>query len=436
MNDLVSLQIDVLRDKRLLLKQKELSSRNFFLLLSEYILFLQKLPLFPLIQKQLTADKESDEGEVKRLSKLVLSDIKTVRVKLLSELKKKKIPLDHLNDFHFNRVHPNYNNQNEHFENYESGKSAISGDRIDNLHSIVGQMINGLLLHGHKDIISPYAEFEKYKTEPEKSKGEVYVSKWRISKHYEYYDRAKEILKVKSQVKAWSSYERLILVPFALYDYIPYRDKLVKKFDQGEPVFMEIANLDGIVNEMKNIMEGQDKDVYEFKKDSYLYCCELLTFYIIDFLVKSNFDSKDLQKISGVGISKTQENIRTYLTEKIIWPSGFEWDKEKTNFLLGSKEHSLPFDPGESKRKSVFDELQKKRGDWAIVWEIAEYLNIDEENEVRKIINQLMDKIEEKKLLKHISIEARNDPGQRGAYRLIATPSKKYIQTKLKSSTG
>jgi len=436
MSDLVSLQIDALRDKQRFLKQKELSSRNFFSFLSEYVTFLQKLPLFPQIQKQLTVEKESDEKEVKRLGNLVLNDIKSVRVKLLKELKKNKIPLDHLNDFHFSRIHPNYNNQNEHFEDYASGKSSISGDRIDNLHSLIGQMINGLLLHGHKDIILPYVDLQKYKTEPEKSKGEEYVSRWKISESYEYYDRAKEILKVKSQGRAWSCYERLILVPFTIYDYVSYRDKLVKQFEQGAPVFMEIANLDGIVNEMKNIMEGREKDIYEFKKDDYLFCCELLTVFIIDFLIKSSSDTKDLQKISGVNISKNKEDIRTFLTEKIIWPSGYEWDDDKTNFLLGSKEHFLPFDPGESKRKSVFDELQKKRGDWANIWEISEQLNIVEENEVRKIANQLMDKIEEKKLLRYISIEPRNDPSQRGAYRLIATPSNAYISSKLKGSTG
>jgi len=307
------LLVEIFREKQNYLKQTTLSDRNFFLYLSEYITFLQKHPLFTYIQHQLTKDKEEDEKETKNLGHLLFLDIEKVRKDILSELHKKKVPLSHLNDIHFSQVHSNYDNANQHYVDFLEGRSSMSGDKIDNLYSIVGLMINGLDFHGHKDIIKQYAHFDTYKSGPEL--GKEYVSRWKISDHYDYYMRATGILKTKSLTKPWSCFEKLTLIPFALYEYPSYRDKLLEQFyKENKPVFMDIANVDGLVSEMKNIIEGRKDFIYEFKRVNYLYYAEVLSQYIIDFI------SLKLKVIEGIEIIKdplVQSDSKTNQTPNI-----------------------------------------------------------------------------------------------------------------------
>jgi len=421
--------ITLLKDRISLLDEK-LTEKFFFLELSDYVKFIQQLDFFSNVEKGLKKDKKDDEKEVNKLGKMLLIDSENVRSKLVKELNDKKIPLNHLNNEFFEKIYvsqkPGYD-ANEHYQRYKDNKWWMSGDRVENLYSMVGHMLNGLHFHGHRDIVKPFVEFTKG------NDGNEYINKWKISEKIDYYRREVDILKTKAITAPWSVYEHLILVPFTLYEWPKYRDQLVKKFEKGKVSFMEVSSLDSLVSEMKEVMEERKGLKIEFKRDVYLFYVKSFNLFLSEYIYKLGLrrDVVVTPKTLNIKLSEPK-NI---LSKQFSWPSEFKWNNDKTRFILGNEEKYLSFDPKESARKKVFEALLDKQGDWAEVRWISNKTDIEDEDLVRKIINQLIkEKIERNKLSMYIYIEPRWD--EIGAYRLVPNPTKKILQQIIYKRTG
>ncbi|MEI7653520.1 MAG: hypothetical protein WCJ70_04600 [bacterium] len=328
--DKTNLLIDAIQDKRKYFKQKDLTDSQFFIYLSEFVSFVQSLPIFRMIESEMESQKRNDIKESVRLEKLVLRDIERVRETLLGKLKKEKIPLIHLNDPSFKQYYSPGTNENQRYEDLKSGKHGISGDKTIRLYNSVRSMLWGLYETGHREIIAPYVTFSKYGPgyTSDYPEDKEYISSYRISTNFDEYSDSLELLKIRDGIVSWSVYEQLLLVPFALYGYRQELNRRLKLYKAHKLSMLSLMDIQSWVSEMKGIVNGTEKSPYLFKRDKYLSLIEMFIFFIIDQLRSSAQQTDKVRIMPPLANPSTLQSMN-----RLSLPSGVKWCQVKLSFI-------------------------------------------------------------------------------------------------------
>ncbi len=143
---------------------KSLSERSFFIELGSYVIFIRNLPFFLEIEKLLLKDEKSDYKKIEDLALNVRKEIDDIVKSLVTNLKSKKIPIDHFNDSLFMPIYSKYyKNALELYKMYKTVKSDFVNDKYieSEIWRTVGAILNALNENGHNNIIEPFVTFLK-----------------------------------------------------------------------------------------------------------------------------------------------------------------------------------------------------------------------------------------------------------------------------------
>lgn len=384
--DKTNLLIDSLRDKRKYLTQKDLTDSQFFIYLSEFVSFVQSLPLFSMIESEMERQKRNDLKESERLEKRVLRDIERVRQTLLDKLRKDKIPLMHLNDPGFKQYYSPGTNENQRYEDLKNGKLGISGDKTTRLHDIVRSMLWGLHETGHREIITPYVAFERYGPgyTSDYPENKEYIASYHISSSFDGYSFSLEQIKLRDDVAPWSVYEQLLLIPFSLYKYQQELNRRRNLLFAQKISLLDLLDLRSRVSEMKSIVNGTEKNPLFFKREKYSNLLEQFTFFVIDQLCSLKQGDKADNSANISTKSTLQPTIR------LDTPSGTKWhqikfvffDKERAKIIVRGQEHEVTptvMGMSDKRRKSISEPTKS----WVLLYLLAKNngaINTDEKD--------------------------------------------------------